>query len=199
MPTRARVVDFDEHVGLGHVRADESGAELLFHCVEIADGTRTIPVGQVVEFDLLRKFGTRRGGEPPSGVTASPMTEMAERFVGVIVALGEGEVVSYGDVAADAGFPGRSRAVGSLLANAPIDLPWWRVVRSDGRLATPPTAGQAALLRAEGVILRGDRVVESPGRPLPPLKTIELSCQNRPDRAGSEGQNGIQDATSCGP
>jgi hypothetical protein len=35
-------------------------------------------------------------------------------------------------------------------------------VRSDGRLATPPTAGQAALLRAEGVVLRGDRVVQSP-------------------------------------
>ena len=90
------------------------------------------------------------------------MSEMTQRFVGVIVALGEGEVVSYGDVAADAGFPGRSRAVGTLLANAPIDLPWWRVVRSDGRLATPPTAGQAALLRAEGVVLRGDRVVASP-------------------------------------
>jgi cold shock CspA family protein len=53
---RGAVVDFDEHVGLGHVRA-ESGTELLFHCVEIADGTRTIPVGQIVEFDLLRKFG----------------------------------------------------------------------------------------------------------------------------------------------
>ena len=57
MPSqRSRVVDFDEHVGLGHV-ADDDGAELLFHCVEIADGTRTIPVGQDVEFDLLRKFG----------------------------------------------------------------------------------------------------------------------------------------------
>jgi methylated-DNA-protein-cysteine methyltransferase-like protein len=87
---------------------------------------------------------------------------MEECFVGVIAALGEGEVVSYGDVAEDAGFPGRSRAVGSLLANAPIDLPWWRVVRSDGRLATPSTAGQAALLRTEGVIVRGDRVIESP-------------------------------------
>ena len=88
---------------------------------------------------------------------------MQEHFVAVIVALGEGEVVSYGDVAEDAGFPGRSRAVGALLSNSPIDLPWWRVVRSDGRLATPPTAGQAALLRAEGIILRRDRVVESPG------------------------------------
>jgi len=91
------------------------------------------------------------------------MSEMADRFVAVIVALAEGEVVSYGDVAEDPGFPGRSRAVGTLLANAPIDLPWWRVVRSDGRLATPPTAGQAALLRAEGVVVRGDRVIESPG------------------------------------
>jgi cold shock CspA family protein len=54
---RGRVVDFDEHVGLGHV-VDDTGAELLFHCVEIADGTRAIPVGQVVEFELLHKFGT---------------------------------------------------------------------------------------------------------------------------------------------
>ena len=53
---RGRVTDFDEHVGLGHVQT-EDGQELLFHCVEIADGTRTIPVGQDVEFDLLRKFG----------------------------------------------------------------------------------------------------------------------------------------------
>ena len=90
------------------------------------------------------------------------MTEMEERFLAVIVALGEGEVVSYGDVAEDAGFPGRSRAVGALLSHTPIEVPWWRVVRSDGRLATPPTAGQAALLRGEGVILRGDRVVQSP-------------------------------------
>jgi cold shock CspA family protein len=53
---RGRVSDFDEHVGLGHV-VDADGATLLFHCVEIADGTRTIPVGQDVEFDVLRKFG----------------------------------------------------------------------------------------------------------------------------------------------
>ncbi len=29
----------------------------LFHCVEIADGTRTIDVGADVEFDVLVKFG----------------------------------------------------------------------------------------------------------------------------------------------
>ena len=53
---RGRVIDFDEHVGLGHVRADD-GTEHLFHCVEIADGTREIEVGTAVEFELLRKFG----------------------------------------------------------------------------------------------------------------------------------------------
>ena len=51
-----RVSDFDEHVGLGHVTA-ESGSVHLFHCVEIADGSRSIEVGAEVEFDLLRKFG----------------------------------------------------------------------------------------------------------------------------------------------
>jgi len=51
-----RVTDFDEHVGLGHVTSDE-GTEHLFHCVEIADGSRTIAVGTAVTFALLRKFG----------------------------------------------------------------------------------------------------------------------------------------------
>jgi len=54
--SRGTVVDFDEHVGLGHV-VDEDGVALLFHCVEIADGSRTIPVGQGVEFDRRSKFG----------------------------------------------------------------------------------------------------------------------------------------------
>ena len=78
------------------------------------------------------------------------MTEMEERFVGVIVALAEGEVVSYGDVADDAGFPGRSRAVGSLLSHAPIDLPWWRVIPAGGRLYRTHAPTQGPLLEAEG-------------------------------------------------
>ena len=49
------VTQFDEYVGLGEVTAD--GVEYLFHCVEIAGGTRTIEVGAVVEFDVLTKFG----------------------------------------------------------------------------------------------------------------------------------------------
>ena len=56
MPT-GTVVDFDEYVGLGHVDADD-GARYLFHCVEIADGTRTIEVGTTVRFDIMIKLGS---------------------------------------------------------------------------------------------------------------------------------------------
>ena len=92
------------------------------------------------------------------------MSEVEDRIVAVIMALQEGEVVGYGDVAHDAGFPGRARAVGHLLAvgRPDVELPWWRVVRSDGRIATDPASGQAALLRAEGVTVRAGRVVNAP-------------------------------------
>lgn len=53
---RGTVVQFDSAVGLGTI-CDESGAEVAFHCVEIADGTREIDVGASVVFDPLPKFG----------------------------------------------------------------------------------------------------------------------------------------------
>jgi cold shock CspA family protein len=51
-----RVIAFDEHVGLGEVASDD-GQVYVFHCVEIADGSRTIEVGAGVEFELMLKFG----------------------------------------------------------------------------------------------------------------------------------------------
>jgi methylated-DNA-protein-cysteine methyltransferase related protein len=95
-------------------------------------------------------------------VTLDDWTDFERRVIGVIVALTEGEVVSYGDVAHDAGYPGRARAVGALLARYGGELPWWRVVRGDGTLAAPPASEQAAALRAEGVTVRAGRVVASP-------------------------------------
>jgi methylated-DNA-protein-cysteine methyltransferase related protein len=95
-------------------------------------------------------------------VTVDDWTVFERRVIGVIVALAEGEVVSYGDVAHDAGYPGRARAVGAVLARHGGELPWWRVVRGDGTLAAPPAAEQAAALRAEGVTVRVGRVVTSP-------------------------------------
>ena len=90
------------------------------------------------------------------------MTDLADEICAVIASLAPGEVVSYGDVAHDAGRPGAARAVGTLLASTAVELPWWRVVRSDGRIVTGKRGRQAALLRAEGVVVRGGRVVFAP-------------------------------------
>ena len=65
--------------------------------------------------------------------------------------------MAYGEVAAEAGFPGAARAVGNLLRTTP-DLPWWRVVNAAGRLAPGNEAAQAQRLRAEGVAVRNGRV-----------------------------------------
>ena len=43
------VTGFDVHVGLGTVKAS-TGETYPFHCVSIADGTRTIEVGTEVTF-----------------------------------------------------------------------------------------------------------------------------------------------------
>jgi methylated-DNA-protein-cysteine methyltransferase related protein len=75
----------------------------------------------------------------------------------VIESLRPGEVMAYGEVAAEAGFPGAARAVGNLLATTP-GLPWWRIVARSGRLAPGHEQRQSDLLRAEGVVVRNGRV-----------------------------------------
>ena len=49
---KGTVAEFDEHVGLGTLRT-EDGRELLFHCTQLLDGTRTIDVGATVRFDVI--------------------------------------------------------------------------------------------------------------------------------------------------
>lgn len=82
----------------------------------------------------------------------------AEQAEKVIRRLRPGEVVTYGEVAADAGRPGAARAVGHLLATRPADLPWWRVVTANGRLVPGHEAEHARRLAAEGVEIVGGRV-----------------------------------------
>lgn len=47
---------FDRQVGLGEIRT-ESGTTYPFHCIAIADGTRTIELGTRVAFEILAKMG----------------------------------------------------------------------------------------------------------------------------------------------
>ena len=95
--------------GLGVITTPDGG-EFPFHCVEIADGTRTIDVGDRRRVRAAAQARPRRGGgDPPDRA----MSELAGDITAVIASLAPGEVVSYGDVAHDAGRPGAARAVGA--------------------------------------------------------------------------------------
>jgi methylated-DNA-protein-cysteine methyltransferase related protein len=84
----------------------------------------------------------------------------------VLRGLGAGEVMTYGEIAEEAGHPGAARAVGNLLRDSE-GLAWWRVVAAGGRLAPGKEAEQAARLRAEGVTVVDGRV-RRPAPPAPP-------------------------------
>ena len=85
------------------------------------------------------------------------MKDFGEEVATVLEQLGPGEVVSYGEVADEAGFPGAARAVGNLVRTTP-GLPWWRVVARSGRLAPGLEQRQTELLRSEGVTVVNGRV-----------------------------------------
>lgn len=86
------------------------------------------------------------------------MKDRDQRILDVIRALSEGEVVTYGDIAEDAGYPKRSRLVGHILATTDEDVPWWRVVNSVGRLVPGHEREQSQILRSEGVKVSDGRV-----------------------------------------
>jgi alkylated DNA nucleotide flippase Atl1 len=67
-------------------------------------------------------------------------------------AIPPGFVRTYGDLS-----PGAPRFAGAVLFDcSDPGVPWWRVVRADGSLAKG--ARQRALLEAEGIPFRGERV-----------------------------------------
>ncbi len=88
--------------------------------------------------------------------------ERERRIVDVLMALDEGEVTTYGDVADVAGYPRHSRLVGRILATTDVDVPWWRVVDAAGVMRASDPRLQAELLSAENVVVRGGRVVAAP-------------------------------------
>ncbi|MFP3900261.1 MAG: MGMT family protein [Acidimicrobiia bacterium] len=87
------------------------------------------------------------------------MSRFEQAVVAVLQSLQPGEVVTYGEVAAEAGHPGAARAVGRVLATSGDGLPWWRVVASDGRLVPGNEREHARRLRDEGVAVDAGRVL----------------------------------------
>ena len=74
-----------------------------------------------------------------------------DRILTRVRAIPEGFVATYGDIE-----PRAPRLVGHVLATAPHDVPWHRVVRADGAVSMGNE--QLERLRKEGIPMRGDRV-----------------------------------------
>jgi alkylated DNA nucleotide flippase Atl1 len=88
----------------------------------------------------------------PDDAAMHPDSPRARRVLARVRATPPGFVRSYGDVS-----PGAPRFVGAVLAACDDrGVPWHRIVRADGSLAKG--ARQRALLEAEGIPFRGDRV-----------------------------------------
>jgi methylated-DNA-protein-cysteine methyltransferase-like protein len=68
-----------------------------------------------------------------------------------------GQVATYGQIAAYLGNPRGARTVGWALGSLPegLDVPWHRVVNSQGRISGPPhgqrASEQRAILEEEGI------------------------------------------------
>jgi methylated-DNA-protein-cysteine methyltransferase-like protein len=104
---------------------------------------------------------SRRAGDGPgAGDRQRPgdgpgAGDRAAAILARVRAIPPGFVRTYGDVS-----PGAPRLAGRVLSQTDArDVPWHRVVRADGSLAQGER--QRRLLEAEGVPLRGERVVLS--------------------------------------
>jgi methylated-DNA-protein-cysteine methyltransferase-like protein len=88
------------------------------------------------------------------------MTESSRAIIDAIRAVPAGKVSSYRDIALAAGLPNGARQVVRVLHSMTEsqNLPWHRIIRSDGHIALPEGGGfelQIALLRSEGVEVSG--------------------------------------------
>jgi methylated-DNA-protein-cysteine methyltransferase-like protein len=83
-------------------------------------------------------------------------TTFHQRVIEIIKKIPEGKVATYGQIAAYAGSPQAARQVVRILhsSSRKENLPWHRVVNSEGRISLKPNQGyeiQKALLKKEGI------------------------------------------------
>jgi O-6-methylguanine DNA methyltransferase len=90
-------------------------------------------------------------------VSLLAVTPFARAVLDTVDRIPAGRVMSYGDVAEMVG-AGSGRAVGTVMARYGAEVPWHRVLRSDGSCATHKADHQLELLREEDVPIRHGRV-----------------------------------------
>ena len=145
-----------------------TGAGRLVHLATVEDradlslASPTDPMAGGVGTPALAAAVSETGGLGSLGAAYLTPTQIREAMAAVR-AIPPGAVAGYGEVARRAGVPGRARLVAKLLSNNDdADLPWHRVLRSDGRIAFPDGSDgfleQSARLRGEGVAVERGRV-----------------------------------------
>lgn len=108
----------------------------------------------------------------------APLSAWVTRVRAVVSSIPPGATASYARVALMAGRPGAARAVVRAL-QALDDVPWWRVVKSDGTVAQAMYSRQAPRLRREGVRLIGRRLVHKREEPAPDVSGAGSTARRR--------------------
>jgi alkylated DNA nucleotide flippase Atl1 len=92
---------------------------------------------------------------PPAGESMD--ADYAELVLTIVEQIPPGQVATYGDIAEIVG-RGGPRQVGHVMAQFGGGVPWWRVVRADGRPARGLEKRGLRLLRADKTPIKGNRV-----------------------------------------
>ena len=105
------------------------------------------------------------------------MTPFTRSVYALVSAIPSGSVTSYGMVAAFLGRPRAPRAVGGALSALPedLDVPWWRVISSSGRISTSSVHHTAQVQRA---------LLEDEGLPLTVSGRIDLDLHGWSPESG---------------
>lgn len=119
--------------------------------------------------DAVRLLSAYYRGEPVDISTVvldlTGCSPFDRRVYAVLMGIGRGSVITYGQAARAAGSPGAARAVGGAMSRNPLPpfIPCHRVVGSGGRMVGFSTEGgvvlKRRLLEMEGARFRGDRVI----------------------------------------
>jgi methylated-DNA-protein-cysteine methyltransferase-like protein len=107
--------------------------------------------------------------------------EFVEQVLRLVEAVPRGAVTTYGDLAEMVG-RGGPRQVGAVLARHGAGVPWWRVIRADGRPADGLAERALALLAEDGVAVRDGRVRLRSVRWQPPSGSLPAGEFERPSR-----------------
>lgn len=91
------------------------------------------------------------------------VTDFSKRVIEIILEIPVGKVATYGQIAQLAGNSKAARQISRILhsSSAKYDLPWHRVINSQGRISMRNGEGfemQKAMLESEGIEVNNDRI-----------------------------------------